>query len=285
MLWAALSLFSGLGDSILYSMVKEFKNSNTAVLLFVQHALALPFLVIFLLFNFPDHVDPGIYWVTALNAVLLLISGYFLRRALQTSQISISLPMLSFTPLFLVGISYFMFGERPNLSGLIGIILIVAGAYIINVKTSAGFLGPLKSLYTVKGSFYVLMVSFVWAITASLFKAGINYSNPMFYTTFVYFVMSIMMLPFLIPNSKEKFVEIKSKFRPFLLMGFISALMTSAASIAMTMEKVAYVIALKRSSLVFSILIGYFYFKERGIRRALAGTAIMLLGGAFITLI
>ena len=285
MLWAALSLMSGLGDSILYSMVKKYKDCNTTVLLFVQNAFALPFLAIFLLFNFPAKINPEIYWTTFLNAALLLLSGYFLRRALQTSQISISLPLLSFTPLFLVGISYVMFREKPDYSGLIGILLIVFGAYIINVKTGSGFFGPLKSLYTVKGSFYVLMVSFVWAITSSLFKAGINYSNPTFYTTFVYFIMTVMMIPFLIPKSKEKFSEIKSNFKPFLLMGIISAVMTTMASVAMTMQNIAYVIALKRSSLVFSILIGYFYFKERGIKRALAGTLIMLLGGVLITLV
>lgn len=285
MFWAFLSLFSGLGDAILYSMVKKFKSANTAVLLFVQHAFALPFLAAFLYFHYPNYINPSIYWITILNAVLLLVSGYFLRRALQTSQISISLPMLSFTPLFLLVISYFSFGERPDFPGLLGIVLIVIGAYIINVKTGSGFLGPLKSLYTIKGSFYILMVSFVWAITSSLFKAGINYSNPMFYTTFVYLVMTLMMIPFMIPKYNEKVSELRSNFKPFLLMGFVSAAMTSMASIAMTLENVAYVIALKRSSLVFSILIGYFYFKERGIRRALAGTLIMLVGGACITLI
>lgn len=54
--------------------------------------------------------------------------------------------------------------------------------------------------------------------------------------------------------------------------------------IAISLILVAYVISIKRVSVVFCVLWGHFIFKERGIKERLAGTSVMVLGVVLITL-
>ena len=44
------------------------------------------------------------------------------------------------------------------------------------------------------------------------------------------------------------------------------------------MTKVAYMVAVKRSSLLVSVVIGRVFFEERGLRRRLPGAALMFAG-------
>ncbi|MBI2659090.1 DMT family transporter [Candidatus Woesearchaeota archaeon] len=283
MLWAFLSVVSGLGDAVIFALMKKLKPVNSSIVVWVQYAFALPFLLILLHFNYPEKINADVYWNAALNGILLIITTYMLIKALQTSKLSVSLPMLSLTPLFLVMLSYFMLREIPSKAGFIGILLIVAGAYTTNLKSEHRLLEPFRSLFKIKGSFYVIIVAFVWSITSNLFKIGIIDSNAIFFTVLVYSFISLMMIPILLINPNKKLAEIGQNIKPLALLGVSSAFMIALASYAMAIAIVPYVISLKRSSLVFSIFIGYFVFKERSIRNSLIGTIIMLVGGILIT--
>lgn len=284
MLWAILSVLSGLGDSIIFALSKKLKNVDNAVVVWVQYAFALPFLSILLYFNYPIQISSSIYWIAVLSAILLAIATFLLVQALKMSELSVSLPMLSATPLFLIIISYFILQEAPTKFGLVGIGLIVTGAYIINLKSEHRLLDPFKSLFTVKSSFYVVIVAFIWSITASMFKMGIKGSNAIYFTALVCLLVSLLMIPVLARNFKAKAIQIRQNFTMLSFLGTASAFMFAASSYAMAYAIVPYVISLKRSSLIFSIFIGYFYFNERNIRNSLVGTAIMLAGGVLITL-
>ncbi|MCK7510529.1 MAG: hypothetical protein MZV70_45055 [Desulfobacterales bacterium] len=54
--------------------------------------------------------------------------------------------------------------------------------------------------------------------------------------------------------------------------------------IAMSLTQVAYMISVKRLSLIFGVIYGYVLFRESGIRERLAGTALMIAGFALIIL-
>ena len=54
--------------------------------------------------------------------------------------------------------------------------------------------------------------------------------------------------------------------------------------LAISLTLVAYVISIKRVSVVFGVLWGHFIFKEGGIKERLIGTSIMVMGVGLITL-
>lgn len=284
MLWALLSILSGLGDAMIFALMKKLNGVNNLIIVWVHYTFALPFLLIVLYFNYPQKISSTVYWTAGLNGVLLILTTYMLVKALQISRLSVSLPMLSLTPLFLVILSYVMLKEMPTVSGFIGILLIVVGAYVVNIKNGKGFFAPFKSLLKIKGSLYVIIVAFVWAITANLFKIGILSSNAIYFSALVYSFISLIMLPLFFVNLNKNLNEMKQNFKMLFFLGVSSAFMISASSYAMIGAIVPYVISLKRSSLVFSIFIGYLFFNEKDIKNALAGTVIMLIGGILITI-
>lgn len=285
MFWALLSIISGLGDAIIFALMKRLKETNNSIVVWVQYAFALPFLFVLLHFKYPQKINFNVYWIAVLNGVLLIIGTYLLFKATKISDLSISMPMLSATPLFLIFTSYFMLNESPTFYGFMGIFLIVIGAYTIHIKNyKQGFFSPFKALLKDKGSFNVLFVAFIWSITANLSKIGILYSNPVFYVSIVYLFVAIIMLPLITFNFKKKIREIKANLNMLMSLGFSSAFMVATAAYAMLVAIVPYVISLKRSSVIFAIFFGYLFFNEKNIGNALLGTIIMLIGGVLITL-
>lgn len=285
MLWAILSVLSGLGDSVIFALMKKLKQVNNSIVVWVQYAFALPFLFILLYFNYPQKINPNVYWIALLNGILLILSTYLISKAVKISDLSISMPMLSATPMFLVVTSYFMLKELPTFYGFIGILLIVIGAYAIHIKDyQKGFFYPFRSLFKDRGAFQVLIVAFIFSIAANLGKIGVLYSNPIFYSFVAYFFISIMMAPLIFYNLDKKIKEIKVNFKSILLLGISSAFMILTYSYAVLTSIVPYVISLKRSSVIFAIFFGYFMFKEKNIKYSLIGTIIMLMGGILITL-
>ncbi len=285
MLWILLSVLGGLGDATIYAFMKKLQNVDKILLVWVQHAFALPFIFLLLYFNFPSSINNNVYWLGAVNAVLLSVTTYLLAKAAQLSKLSISMPMLSMTPLFLLLTSYLMINEIPTFFGVIGVFLIVIGAYAIHLRRyQKGFLTPIISLVKNKGSVLVLIAAFIMSIMANIFKIGILNSNVFYFSFVVYGFVSLFILPLMFIQLNKKISQLRNSFKSFLMLGASSTFMNITAGLAMAVAIVPYVIALKRSSVIFSILYGNFLFGEKNVFYALIGTSIMIIGGVLITL-
>lgn len=66
--------------------------------------------------------------------------------------------------------------------------------------------------------------------------------------------------------------------RWFFAIGAGVAAMTILHFTAIALTKVAYMVAVKRSSLLVSVLLGRVFFEERGLSRRLPGAALMFAG-------
>ncbi len=76
-------------------------------------------------------------------------------KAIKLSPLSITLPFLALSPIFMIFTSDFILGERLGKYGIGGIILTVIGAYLLNVRdTRKGILEPFKAIQRERGSLY-----------------------------------------------------------------------------------------------------------------------------------
>jgi uncharacterized membrane protein len=66
------------------------------------------------------------------------------------------------------------------------------------------------------------------------------------------------------------------------LPGIFYSFMVISHMIAISLAQVAYVITIKRMSLVIGVLYGYLFFREKNIRERLLGAALMFLGFAIV---
>ena len=69
-----------------------------------------------------------------------------------------------------------------------------------------------------------------------------------------------------------------------LPIGFFAAVRAVTQMLAINLTLVAYVISIKRTSVLFSIVFAYLVFKEKGIKERLSGAILMVLGVCLITL-
>jgi|TARA_Y100000310_G_scaffold284075_1_gene306547 drug/metabolite transporter (DMT)-like permease len=178
-----------------------------------------------------------------------------------------------------------MLGELPSIMGFFGILVVVAGAYILNFKDfGKGILEPFKAILKERGCVYMLIAAFLASITTNVGKILIQKSSPLFFSI-VYlplFAMVFLIIAFF--TSKKKIVQLKSNFKGLFPIGLFFGLMVIFHSFAIRLVIVPYMMSIKRTGSIFSVLYGWLLFKEKHIRGRFIGTVIMLIGAALIIL-
>jgi len=202
-------------------------------------------------------------------------------KALKLSPLSLTLPFLSLTPFFLILNSYLILGEKVSLQGGVGIFLIVSGSYVLNIsEMKNGLLGPLKAIKREKGSVLMICVAFLYSITSSFGKMAIEHSSPLFFGISYFIALNIVFAPIGIMMGKgdlKPFIEQK-KYKRLFMPGLFYSLMVITHMTAMSLTKVAYMISVKRASLLIGLFYGYLFFKEENIRSRFAGAFLMFIG-------
>lgn len=261
---------------------KAMSRTDELVIAWVRQGYSLPFLSLSLLFIEIPHLDRTFY-LTLLIIVPLEVTAIILYiKAIRLSPLSLSVPFMALSPVFIIVIAFFMLGELPDKSGLAGIFLIAAGAYILNVSaTSEGFLGPLRAIKREKGSVLMIIVAIIYSVTSTVGKIAIQHSSPVFFGFFYPVILTIVFS--IILSIKGDIRKVTSRPVLFLGIGFFIAIMVLSHFIAISMTDVAYMISVKRTSLIFSVIYGRFLFGEKNTGERLLGSVIMVAGVILIT--
>jgi len=262
---------------------KALGRSNEYVIAWVREGYALPFL--FLAFFFID--IPSLdrtFWLSLLLMIPLEIAAIILYvKAIKISPLSLTIPFLAISPVFIILIAFLILGEVPDRSGLLGILLIVAGAYLLNIRTTReDLLGPIKAIRRERGSIFMIIVALIYSVTATLGKVAVQHSGPIFFGVFYPFLLTLILSVVL--WRKGLLPEVLSRPMTFLAIGIFTAIMILTHFTAISMTDVAYMISVKRASLVFSVLYGRVLFGEENIRERLTGSVLMIAGMVSITI-
>lgn len=244
---------------------------------------ALPFLLPVLFFVDVPAFTYEFWKALIISGSINLVVTIIYVKALKYSELSNTVPLLTFTPLFILLTAPIVVGEFPSTTGLFGIMLIVSGAYVLKLKERHhGHFEPFKALLKDKGARYMLVVAFLWSITSVYDKVGVQQSAPLLWPLALNLFIAFAMIPVLLVTSRKNILQLP--VRQLFPIGLASALMLLAQMTAISMTLVAYVISIKRTSTVISVLFGHYLFKEQGLRERLLGTAIMVLGVVVIAL-
>jgi uncharacterized membrane protein len=193
------------------------------------------------------------------------------------------MPFTAFTPLFLIPVAFILIDELPNIPGIAGIFLVFVGGYTIHLK-SGDFLSPLKRLKDITGTRLMLVVAFLWSITATIEKVAVISSSQAFYGSIIALMLSLVYLPFILKNRQKNITLIKKHWPQLLLLGLIYGLMLVFQFTALKYLLVSYVIAFKRAGVIISVTLGIMVNKEKGALKNLISTIIMIIGVFLILL-
>jgi uncharacterized membrane protein len=265
---------------------KALKNVDEYVVAWGRLIWAAPFILCTVPFTSVPPITSK-FWIALLILLPFEITAIILYiKAIKASPLSITTPFLGLTPLFLIVTSFLILGELPDKSGFFGIFLVALGAYSLNLsKTKTGPLGPLRAVVKEKGSLLMVIVALIYSITSILGKIAAQNSSPVFFSIVYVIVVPFLLLPVVYFNTADGALKQAFSNPNFILLGFFYGLMILCHLNAIVLVEVPYMISVKRTSLLFSIIYGRLIFKEKGFYERLTGGLLILIGILFITIL
>lgn len=206
-------------------------------------------------------------------------------RAIQTSPLSLTLPYLAFTPVFMFFTGFVILGEIPNSWGIMGVCVIVAGSYVLNINPAIySPLAPLKAFGREKGSVVMLLVALIYSLAAVAGKKAILHSSVMFFTITFFVALNVCCLMGMICFGKVRAQGLLRKPATGLISGAFLFAHAICHGWAISLTKAVYMIAVKRISILIGVIYGGLFFSERHLAYRLTGAALMIAGAALVTL-
>lgn len=272
-------------------LLRDHSEARVRWLLFV---VATPLLAGYLAVRGLPEVRPGFWPVLAIAAVGGVLSFWLFMRALQLTDLSIAYPLISLTPLVMVPVEFVLLGDLPRATGLLGIVAIVAGVYVLNLSSGRTRpLDPLRAVLRDRGALFALALAGVWAVTGVIDKVAINHSSPAFYAPLMALSIALLFTPAALRADAQdgagdtpgQATGASSKDLLFILLqGLFFAIMIVAQFEAIRLTLVSYVISIKRSGTLLGVLFGYLFLAEREFGYRLAGAAVIVVGIFLLTL-
>jgi drug/metabolite transporter (DMT)-like permease len=205
-------------------------------------------------------------------------------QALKTAPLSVCAPIMAYTPLFLIVTGWLLLQEALNFWGLAGVMSIVLGSYFLNLNgRGQGWLAPWAVFRQVPGTRWMLLAAGLFAITSALGKLAVLYSAPTFFGLFYPTIFSGFMLAGY-PWSSRPGIQLRRRPLWGFLMGCCMATSILCHFHGISLAPAAYLIAVKRTSLLFSVLYGGLWLQEGEFSNRLTGSGFMLLGVILITI-
>ncbi len=223
-------------------------------------------------------------WIAALIPLELLGMLLYL-AAIRDSPLALTVPYLAFTPAFMVLTGYLVLGEQVSMHGLAGISLIVIGAYSLNAEHwRGGWLAPLRAIAHQRGSRLMLGAAAVYSLTSVMGKAAMQYVPPVFFGPFYFLLLGLAAPLVLAADRPTRLTALWRRPAAHLLIGLLASAMVVTHFLALAQVEAAYMIAVKRSSLLFGIVYGAVLFGEQRLRQHLAAGTLMVAGVTLLLL-
>ena len=286
MIWFLLSLAAAISIAARDVSIKTYEDLAPPEIALLELFWAVPyFLLGFILVETPS-LDQTFWW-TFILSIPLNFSAYVLYLyAIKLSPISLAVPFLAFTPAFMILTGFFILGETINIWGGVGIGLIVLGGYVLHCKKKqANFFTPFSAFLHEKGSWFMLIVAILFAFAAVIGKKAILHSSPLFFSYTFFLVFNITVLAGLLLGGKKDWKKILRNTPRGIWLGSLLMMHISFHGLAIALSTAVYMVAVKRSSILFSVFLSWFILKETDIRYRGFGTVLMFVGMLFITIL
>jgi drug/metabolite transporter (DMT)-like permease len=226
-----------------------------------------------------------------LKLSILTVCGYFFYQmssgvAYELEDMSLVYPLTMSAPLFVPVWAGVFIGEKISMSGLAGIILCMVAIYIMpleNLKLKS-IIRPFTQ-FKREGVRLALLAGIVDSISNVTNKMGLTSTNAFAVAYFIIASTNILLGLFCLLHSKQRkeIIEtIRLDKKEILLAGMIFAIAFSSFQLGISMAKVSYAIPTRRISILFGVLFGVFFLKEKHAARVRIIASILFIAGIWL---
>jgi len=285
-MWLALALASALFQVLRNTAMKRLGHAlDEYINVWGRFTFLLPFALATALVTGSPSLRPGfVGWCVAFG-LCQTISTLALSKALKLSGIALVTALWKVSLLVLLVMGY-GFGERPTPLGVAGVLLSVAGVYLLNVsRARMSPWAPLVVLVTDRGQRYTLLAALFYAPSVLTIKQAILASDPATGTLGAYTAASLVMTPVALLTSARHFAAVPRHWKDFVGLGLFAALTTITQGVAYTLTLTSYVEAVKQVEILLAMAIGVVMFGEaQRVRESAPGALVMLVGMVLLAL-
>lgn len=225
------------------------------------------------------------YFIPGLILVLIsVISAIIFLKSLVLSDLSLTIPLLSLTPIFSSFFSYLVLNETLKKIEYLGILIIVLGTLILYAEKFE-FRSIFKSFKRISlnvGARLMVLVSVFWSITPIIDKVCLNYTSVSLHG----FIQSFGMLLFLLIISRKELTnlnKINKNSGLIIITLCVGTIATVLQFYAILENYVAIMEAIKRTlGQTCAVLFGFLIFKEKINLQKIVGVIILSAGVFFI---
>ncbi len=288
--WFTLSLLCAFSLAAADALTKKWlAHHSAAELVMVRFGMAALLLMPLVFLHPPTPVPAQFWWWvgTALPLEVLAMVMYVL--AIRDSPLALTLPYMAFTPVFASLVGWLLLGEQFSAPGLLGVLLVTLGAYALNLEHARlsqprSWLAPFAAIYRERGSRLMLGVALIYGVTSVQGKGAMQYMGGMEFGGF-YFMMlgAFTLLVFAIREPASVRVLLRPSAGAIIVAALMAA-MVATHFLALEQIQTAYMISVKRTSILMGILFGAALFGDKRLFHHLAAGAVMVAGVALIAL-
>ncbi len=280
-----LILFSALMHALWNLLVKQSRDKTIFIWWMFLSSWSL--MTLFVFGSGKDLPDLSVrsLLLAAAAAVCFVLYHWFTGVAYREGDLSITYPLAQTAMLYVPLWGVLLLGENLTLVGGTGILLIVAGAYCIQLRNlSAGeFLRPFAQLNN-RSVQAALLAGFIYSIGAIIDKTGVDsYSAYHFTYVLVFFMLSFMSLNLVRSCYRGRVLaEWRQSRKLILWSGPIMLASFLSFRFGLQLSPVSYAVPVRQVSLLIGVLIGLLFLGEPFGRIRLMSSGLILLGVVFV---
>ncbi|HYU34608.1 MAG TPA: DMT family transporter [Thermoanaerobaculia bacterium] len=263
-------------------------------MVFLLATASVPLFGAAVLFGKPAPVDPS-YWLPALGSVALnVVANLTFLEAVRISPLSVTVPLLSLTPVFTALLGFALLGERPAPLALAGIALVVVGAFWLNLGMTAGSgedtggepRSLARSFLSQPGAWLMAGTALLLSLTIPLDKLAVRRASPPFHGLVLTAGIALGALAVLIVQKRwRELAGLRRGWLPFVLALASSTLALGFQLVALKYVLVSLIETLKRGiGNLLAVILGRAVFGETVTPGKLAAALLMAAGVALILL-
>jgi drug/metabolite transporter (DMT)-like permease len=205
--------------------------------------------------------------------------------SMKNLELSEALPLLAVSPALVAVLAFIFIGDNLRLGDWAGVLLIVAGTYILEIKKGTfEIFAPFKNIFRSTKYVYVLTAVVLFTVTSLMDRILLKgYKLPP-YTFMAYqqLFYALIFIVIVLAKRKNLILPFKNISRDIwlliLLVGVFTVIYRFTQIAAVKLAPVALVLAIKRLSVLIAIIIGGKLFKEKNLVKRLIAALIILAG-------
>lgn len=288
--WLGLTLLCALSLALADAFTKKLlAPCSAAELVVVRFGMAAVLLLPLLLLNWPQAPAPPFWGWLGLAMPLEIVAMVLYVLAIRDSPLALTLPYLAFTPVFALLTGWALLGETVSLHGFTGILLVVMGAYALNLEQARlaaprSWLAPLLAIGRERGSRLMLGAALIYSLTSVLGKGAVQYMPAASFGPLYFVVLGLSTVAFFAWREPRAVRILTRPSWRHLVVAGLMAVMVVLHFLAIERVQVAYMISVKRSSILFGVLLGALMFAEARITQHMLAAMLMVAGVVLIVL-